>query len=189
MLLRLLLAGAIGCTGVMAQAGCPGVSFQTASWASLTPTAGSHLNLLRQNDGSYTAYETGNESPYTIVRTIPNFQKQLSVCQQAALVNMDLQPVTVRTGSGGYLMVGNVTSSNYSGIDVAEFDADLNLISEAQYPIDEPGPIAIADVNGDGKPDILVATDAPPVQGSISNLEVFLGSGGTAFSGARRLYD
>ena len=63
-----------------AQPGCPPVNFRGAASASLKPSASTHTLLLRQGDESYTAFEMTDASPYRIVRTTHNYQKQLTGC-------------------------------------------------------------------------------------------------------------
>ncbi len=45
--------------------------FQTGAFASLTPSASSHQVLIRQSDGSYTAYEIPYTAPYQALSTVP----------------------------------------------------------------------------------------------------------------------
>jgi len=175
-----------------AQPGCPAVAFKTAVSANLQPSAASHIVLLRENDGSYTAYEMTNESPYRIVRKTPNYQKQLTACLPSHSSLPPLLPPTapgsppgapsqreafVRLGSGDYLFVT-------AGIDVVLFDSELNFKSEAQYPQFEAQSLTLADFNGDGNLDI-VAIRAQPIGISESPLpavvDILLGTGGVGF--------
>src|SRR5260370_26101306 len=59
---------------------CLPVLFQTGAFASLTPSASSHQVLIRQSDGSYTAYEIPYTAPYHVLSTVPNFPQQLRTC-------------------------------------------------------------------------------------------------------------
>src|ERR1035437_3274691 len=79
-LLRLALAVALAGGIAHAQPGCPPVNFQGAASARLKPSASTHMLLLQQSDGSYTAFEMTDASPYRIVRTTRNFQKQFAGC-------------------------------------------------------------------------------------------------------------
>src|ERR1700693_5948474 len=63
-----------------AQTTCPPINFLNAKTVNLNPTNSSHLVLLRQSDGSYTAYEMANASPYGVLRSIPHFEQQFSNC-------------------------------------------------------------------------------------------------------------
>ena len=176
-----------------AQPGCPAVAFKTAVSANLQPSAASHIVMLRENDGSYTAYEMTNESPYRIVRKTPNYQKQLTACLPSHSSLPPLPPPTspgsppgapsqreafVRLSSGDYLFVT-------AGIDVVLFDSELNFKSEAQYVLTSfTQTLTLADVNGDGNPDIVaVHPGSPPVGGSRypAAIDILLGTGGAGF--------
>ena len=170
----------------LAQPGCPPLSFQSAIPIYLTTPGGSHFDLLRETDGSYTAYELADLAPYRVIRTTQDFQKQLTVCPPGppvAGLSPEIGPVQVfaRTPSGGYLFVQTPgafsTPPNSQGIDVAEFDSRLSLLSEVQFPIYAQA-IAIADLNGDGIPDIVIGTVA---SNGPASLEVLLGKGGVSF--------
>src|SRR5207302_1267768 len=138
-------------------------NFQGAPSASLKPSASTHMVLLQQSDGSYTAFELTDASPYGIVRTLPNFQRQFTGCPgfPVAGVYPPLQPPEVFTplSSGGYLWVRRSDlygpPGGYYALYVAAFDSALNLTSEAQYPLFSVEALAVVDVNGDGIPDIL----------------------------------
>lgn len=63
-----------------AQQVCLPQLFQTGAFASLTPSGASHQVLLRQSDGSYTAFEIPDAPPYQALSTTPNFGRQLRNC-------------------------------------------------------------------------------------------------------------
>ena len=104
-----------------AQSGCDPVGFQRAGWAALVPTSTSRIILLKQNDGSYTGYEVTNTAPFRVMRTVPNFQTQLSQETSALTLQYDavnaslqaypllLQEITQTLGS-----LGSGTSSSGS---------------------------------------------------------------------------
>jgi len=52
------------------QSGCSGLNLLTARSVNLKPTASSHINVARQSDGSYTAFELTDASPYTLIVSI-----------------------------------------------------------------------------------------------------------------------
>ena len=167
----------VGSVCVAAQPGCPAVSFQAAYSQSLTPTPSSHVVLLQQADNSYTAYEAANASPYSVIGTTPHFEKQLTACPPGAPAtgNSVTTEAITRTQAGNYLFV-----SAEQVVDVAEFDQNLNLISEARYAIPVAGgDVILADVNGDGNPDIVIADTLGDYKGA--EVVVLLGSGGTNF--------
>src|SRR5580658_798344 len=66
------------CAG--AQTTCPPINFLNAKTINLNPTSSSHLVLLRQSDGSDTAFEVANATPYGVLRSIPHFEQQFSNC-------------------------------------------------------------------------------------------------------------
>jgi uncharacterized protein (TIGR03437 family) len=187
-LLRLALAVALAGGIAHAQPGCPPVNFQGAASASLKPSASTHMLLLQQSDGSYTAFEMTDASPYRIVRTTRNFQKQFAGCPGLPVAGKlrNLQPpeVFTRLSSGGYLWVRrsdvNGSPGGRAALYATAFDSALNLISEAQYPVQVVEALAVVDVNGDGIPDILAASD----YFSGSRLEVLIGNGGSSFQPA-----
>jgi FG-GAP repeat len=153
--LALALAGGIG----HAQPRCPPLNFQGAPSASLKPTASTHIVVLQQSDGSYTAFELTDASPYRIVRTSPNFQRQFTGCPGFPVAGIYplIQPpeLFTRLNSGGYLWVRRSGVNAPGDLYVAAFDSALNLTSEARYPV-AAGALAVVDVNGDGFPDILL---------------------------------
>jgi len=190
-LLRLALAVAVAAGIGHAQPGCPLLSFQGAASASLKPSATTHIVVLRQSDGSHTAFELTDASSYRIVRTTPNFQKQLTGCPGLPVTGTppNLQPpeVFTRLDSGGYLWVRrsdvNGPPGSYYALYVAAFDSALNLTSEAQYPVVIVEALAVVDVNGDGIPDILSGTAFPHNAG----LQVLIGKRRLQLSASRHL--
>src|SRR5258707_1245902 len=61
-----------------AQSTCPSVNFLTARSASLKPSATSHIDVIRQSDGSYTGFEVADAAPYRTLNVTPHFEKQFS---------------------------------------------------------------------------------------------------------------
>jgi uncharacterized protein (TIGR03437 family) len=179
--LAVTLAACIG----HAQPACPSVNFQGAASASLKPSLSTHMVVLRQSDGSYTAFELTDASPYRIVRTTENFQRQFTGCPGFPVVGTlpSSQPpeVFTRLESGGYLWVRrsdvNGPPGSYFALYVAAFDPALHLTSEAQYPVAIVEALAVVDVNGDGIPDILSGTAFP----HSAALQVLIGNGGSSF--------
>lgn len=154
---------------------CP-ASFPTpvrSAALALSPTT--HRVLLRESNASYTAVETANSPPYNVIRTIPNFARQLTTCWPAAagLYSYFFNVTAVaQLGSGGYILA---MAGPYPTIEIAVFDAGLNLVSEAQYS--DITPVAFADLNGDGKLDMIGTT----LQDHLPALAVSLGNGGASF--------
>jgi uncharacterized protein (TIGR03437 family) len=157
-----------------ADPGCPQVSFTSARSATLAPSPGVHRVLLKQSDGSYTAFELNNTSPYRVLRTIPHFEKQLSACAPTATGLPPLGLFTVaQLASGGYIFA---MQGAMGATDIAVFDAQLNLVSEASYT--DLAPLGFADLNGDGIPD-LIGTAIEIAHQEV--LGVALGTGGANF--------
>ncbi len=170
-----------------AQTVCPPIQFQLGYAAGLTPSANSHQVLLKQPDGSYTAFELSDTSPYRILSTTPNFQKQVLVCPAPAhFAPAGVSPQAVaKLSDGGYLFVGGA-------LDVQTFDSAMNFVAEMQYALPtminvdngQPAPIVagapvLVDLNGDGIPDIVVPL-AQSHDGTTysSGFDVFLSSAG-----------
>ena len=137
--------------------------------------------LLRQSNATYTAFEMAGTPPYNILRTIPNFAKQLTTCWPVAT---GVYPFAVNAvaqlASGGYIFA--LTESTPGVVQIAVFDAGLNLVSEAPYtaaPYNGFTPLAFADLNGDGNVDMIGSA----FQGEfgIGVLTVSLGNGGASF--------
>jgi hypothetical protein len=184
-LLHLALAVAVAAGIGQAQPGCPPVNFQGAPSASLKPSTSTHMVVLQQSDRSYMAFELTDASPYRMVRTTRNFQKQLNGCPGFPVTgtppSLQVPEVFTRLNSGGYLWVRRSDvygpPGSYFALYVAAFDSALNLTSEAQYPVLTVEALAVVDVNGDGIPDILSGTAFPHSAG----LQVLIGNGGSSF--------
>ena len=190
------------CAG--AQTTCPPIDFLNAKTINLNPTSSSHLVLLRQSDGSYTAFEVANARPYGVLRSIPHFEQQFSNCLNRAT---PAAPGTVSSpapnapgvaaqavafavlDSGNYLFV---TGGN--SLDVVIFGPHLQFISENEIGAlsTQPGygtyfSLVLSDINGDGKLDIVAQyeiSDFPGVTGEGGGVNVFLGDGHGGFQPA-----
>jgi uncharacterized protein (TIGR03437 family) len=183
------------CAG--AQTTCPPINFLNAKTINLNPTASSHLMLLRQSDGSYTAFEMANASPYAVLRSIPHFEQQFSNCLPRATSlasgkasspapnapGVAAQAVAYAVlDSGNYLFV-----SGGNSLDVVIFDPHLQFISENKVGAlsTQPGygtyiSLVLSDINGDGKLDVVAQfeiSDYPGISSEGGGVEVFLGDG------------
>lgn len=171
---------------------CPTVQFRSVVSASLTPSPTTRLNLVRQHNGSYTAYETTNTAPYTLQSASRDFAEQLTSCsslnrsshRSPPPLDVPANPVgspsqaqaVVKLQSGSYLVV--TINPATAGIDAAVFDREMNTVSVTSYSVYSQG-LALADLNGDGNPDI-VSIASGGIKGSLE-LEVLLGTGGSGF--------
>jgi hypothetical protein len=158
--MRLILPLAMLLTMTARAQSCPNVHFKTVPSTTLSPSATTRLNLLRQADGSYTSYQTKSASPYTLVSTTPHFEKQLTSCLPAnppASKAAPLAPANPAGGPSQYQAIALLPTGNFlvvGGTDAAVFDPQMNLLSEAHLA--GGGTLtALADLNGDGNLDIV----------------------------------
>jgi uncharacterized protein (TIGR03437 family) len=195
------------CAG--AQTTCPPINFLNATTVNLDATASSHLTLLRQADGSYTAFEMANTSPYAILKTIPHFEQQFSSCLGRPSSNALAKAAPAVTSQGGVaqstafavLQSGNylfVSQSDQGpgSLAIAVFDAHLQLVSQNEIGTLQNGPapgayseyvaVILADVNGDGKLDLIAEYEQlfMGAEGSGGGVNVFLGDGLGGFQAA-----
>lgn len=191
----MLLAGVCA----SAQPVCPPINFLNAKTINLDATDSSHLVVLRQGDGSYTAFEVADTSPYGVLRTISHFERQFSICQppkiSPASRNASVRaPTAAGVGgqpagfavldSGNYLFV----SPSGDSLNAAIFDPHLHLVSEkgvGALPSEVPGAqnvylsLVLADVNGDGKLDVIAEYEYQlmGLGGFTGGIQILLGDG------------
>ena len=183
---------------------CPSTNFVVSRTISLKPTQYSHIDAVRQGDGSYTAFEAGDVPPYPVYSTTPHFERQFANClphmlpaapalaPPANVVGISSQLLaSERTPSGGYF-VASINGNPYGGslpIQFDLYDSQLSLISETSFA-DPSGfgflSLALADVNSDGKPDLIAVSDGQSSVTGDANLKaghlwVFAGNGDGTF--------
>ncbi len=169
----------IGFVATVSSAACP-VSFQTQSAASLTPTASSHIVLLRQSNGSFTGYEVQNAAPFAVLNTIPEFQNQLTLCPPppaGVSPSLTAPQAFAQLSAGGYLFLQR---GNANAISAMQFTSALSLVSQSTLTLAGSGiasTLAVTDVNGDGVPDIIAGAGYAQAYA----IQVLLGKGGTSF--------
>ncbi len=129
-----------------------------------------------------------NASPYGVLTVTPNYQKQLTICPPFPRL-VDAPQAFSRLPSGGYLFVQrsdvfNTATSNPPSVNVLEFDASIRLVSQSSFMLSggatssgSASTLALADVNGDGFPDLIVGAEYQ----SGADVQVLLGNGHSSF--------
>ncbi|MGB9455823.1 MAG: FG-GAP-like repeat-containing protein [Bryobacteraceae bacterium] len=194
---------------LMAQSTCTGVNFLNAKTVNLKPSATSHINVVRQNDGTYTGFEVSDFSPYRIISTTPHFETQFGTCLPRTFPNPPAatppalnpvgagsqQVVSEMLPSGQYFVAsaGGVADSNPGTIYFDIFDSGLQLVSETTFSSSNAGEVfytlALADVNGDGKADLIAITQIPngtTTDEGTPGIWVFFGNGDGTFQPGKR---
>lgn len=173
-LLSLLCLAAVAEPGMFGQ--CP-LLFRTEASALLATGVGSHFRVVPQNDGSYSGYEVADVAPYPLLSFVPHFETQLTECRlTSSPFNPALPEAVARLRSGNYLYIANVPNPLQSASSRALlFDTGFRFISENDYPVN--GLLALADLNGDGNPDIIAGQQF----NRNSGVSVLLGNGGSSF--------
>ncbi len=197
----LLLASLSFCAG---QSVCSSVNFLIARTVNLKPSATSHINVLREADGSYTGYEVTDASPYRVIATTPHFERQFAACLPHTLPASPARTDSLANAPGAssqlqafvILPSGNYLVANvYGSIQFDVFDPHLNLVSETTFtsPVfgDAFFSLELADLNADGKPDLLALSSYTVNVFGIATTGValwtFLGNGdGTFQPGVRQ---
>ncbi len=185
------------------QPACPNPNFLSARTVSLRPSANSHINVVRQPDGSYSGFEAANAAPYRVIRATPHFEQQFAACLPHAIPTSKTAgtPAENPPGAASQSQVSfTLPSGNYSVVrfDISPntvaptihfdlFDPQLNLLSETNFTL--PGTqtqtfstLKLADVNGDGKLDLIAISQAYLSNGNADwTVWVFPGNGDGTF--------
>jgi uncharacterized protein (TIGR03437 family) len=183
----------------IAQTTCP------ARTVNLKPTATSHIDLVRQPDASYTAFEVPDAPPYSVLHTTPHFvELQFAACLPPASSPPAPAPPANPIGAASQLQVAApLPSGNYFTARISSdnatiffdiFDAQHNLLSEKPFTATvsyEPAgtsydlfeSLALADLNQDGQLDLIAGFEVAPCSCSLRNNGVwtFLGNGDGTF--------
>jgi uncharacterized protein (TIGR03437 family) len=156
----------------LAQTPCPGVHFLNAITVNLKPTDTSHIDVVRQSDGSYTGFEVSDAAPFRTIATIPHFEKQFAACLPHTIPASPTAPAPVANpiGAGSQAQVSMTLSSgsqfvaniSLDGLTIYfdVFDSAHTIISQASLAPPSllyPGvtSLALADVNRDGNLDLI----------------------------------
>ncbi len=194
-----------------AQSLCPSVNFLAARTANLKPSPTSHVDVVRQGDGSYTGFEVTDAAPYRAIRTTPHFEQQFAACLPHTLpASPSGVPAANPVGAGSQLQVSAPIGANFFAAHISDdqltiyfdvFDAQHNLLSEKPFTsvVSPPGyvgsanerfqSLALADLNNDGKLDFIAVLDTPLAQSiAYGGVWTFLGDGdGTFQTGDRQV--
>lgn len=210
---RFLLGIALLPGVAFAQPACPSIDFVVARTISLMQNVGDgiayHTNVVRQPDGSYTGFEieVSDRPTQPVISVTPHFEQQFANCLPHALpatpspgapANAPVRSqllASEQLASQNYV-IASISGSPYAtGIGSILLDVlgpGMNLISENEF--DPPAnsafdTVAFADVNGDGKADLIaLSTAQTPTNLNNSYLWVFIGNGdGTFQSGVTYL--
>ena len=195
-----VLAGALVCFSpfVRAQYTCtaPGISATPliAGWTApegVIPT--SITGMKRVANGSWTGAQLDPSSPFSLLTTIPDFQNQVAACAPPGLgltasgtVGGAVPPAV----SSQFIALGNLDGSgNLSaavlaggGVTVYIGNSSFMPVSIKTYPTgSQPAGVVVADLNNDGKPDIVVADFQVGQNGDNGDIAVLLNNGNGSF--------
>jgi uncharacterized protein (TIGR03437 family) len=201
----LALAPVLAC----AQSTCSGVNFLAARIVNLKPTTTSHIDVVRQADGSYTGYEVADAPSFRLLAATPHFEKQFAACLPHTLPaspattapaanppGVESQPQVSTSFPSGDYFVATVSSDNLT-ISFTLFDSAHNLLSQSTFTPPSNTSVSnqnqalyslsLADVNRDGNLD-LIAPFESPISGSggyNTGVWVFLGNGDGTFQAGK----
>jgi uncharacterized protein (TIGR03437 family) len=183
----------------VAQTTCP------ARTVNLKPTSTTHIDLVRQPDASYTAFEVPDSPPYSVLKTTPHFvELQFAACLPPATSPPAPAPLANPMGVASQLQVAALLASgNYLMARISDdqltvftdvFDAQHTLLSEQPFTAgvelipgmisnDKFESLALSDLNQDGKIDLLAVFEVPLCLCSYQwgGVWTFLGNGDGTF--------
>ncbi len=197
---------------VFGQSACPTVPFLTARTVNLKPSTISHIDVVRQQDGSYTGFEVTDAAPYRTLATTPHFERQLAACLPHTFPSAPspTMPVTNPVGAAAQSQVSfPIPSGNYFAASLTDrqspsirfdvFDAKHNLLSENNFSYSAPTQssisvradyffaLTLADMNGDGNFDLIALFNTNRIDGGTEGgVWIFLGHGDGTFDPGKR---
>ena len=192
-----------------AQTECPPVNVLTARTANLKPAFNSHIDLVRQTDGSYTGFEFADAQPFRQLSVVPHFERQFLACLptpprapmgpgivSSATVPVVSQQVVTTLPTGKIFVAGITFANNSSAVLFQTFDSQHNLLSRTIFTSPVPSPVpgsenfqllSLTDLNQDGKLDLIAFFTTPVVESRIyGGVWVFPGNGDGTFQSGRR---
>ena len=122
------------------------------------------LLVAEQGPGVTIYWDFNLASPTTLLPQVTN-----PAGVQVADVNGDGKPDVIVLDAGGF------DSANTGGVYVLLNNGDKTFTVSGHYTLNEPGSVAIADINGDGKLDLAIG------QAGVNSVAIFLGNGDGTF--------
>jgi hypothetical protein len=193
-----IVAAGFSASAIHAQI-CPSPNFQQGSSVSLfdlTSVAG----LQRQADGSFTRQRYQIQSPHKKLDSTPNYQSAFVNCSAAGARTFKTAPGWVPLADQPGAASRTVVASDFLGngtlvglaviaggqpggpsadsLLVVVFNADGSLQSNAYYPVAAyPKGLLVADLNNDGKKDVVVVSSGSGTASDPGAISVYLGKG------------
>jgi len=177
------------------------VNFLTARTVNLKPSATTHIDAVRQSDGSYTGFEVTDAAPYRLIETTSHLERQFAACIPHTIPASPSTalPTANPLGASSQLQVSAPMGPNYFVAHLSAdaltiyfdvFDAQHNLLSEKPFT-GSAGEIfqslSLADLNADTKLDLIAVMDsAAAAPASYGGVWTFLGNGDGTFQTGNR---
>ena len=186
---------------LFAQPTCPPVNLLTARSIDLKPSPTTHIDAVRQSDGSYTGFEVTDASPYRLLSATPHFERRFAACLPRTIqaTPAAAAPAANPSGAGSQQQVAAPIGSSYFAAHLSSdsltiyfdvFDAQHILLSEEAFTGSAGETfqsLALADLNADAKLDLIAITNSPPsAPSTYTAVWTFLGNGDGTFQGGVR---